>query len=148
MSYERDKEYGRRYRKAYCDSHPGFIKAASRRRLDRIQADPVRHADFKAKQVVIQARNRAKLKADAIKAYGGKCKCCKEKDIRFLTIDHIEGGGTKHRRELGGGRKVSSRGFYLMLRRESYPKGYQVLCWSCNCGRALNGGICPHQKGT
>jgi hypothetical protein len=21
-----------------------------------------------------------------------------------------------------------------------------VLCWNCNCGRAKNGGICPHHS--
>lgn len=35
--------------------------------------------------------------------------------------------------------------FYRWLRKHSYPKGnFRLLCFNCNCGRELNGGICPH----
>jgi hypothetical protein len=33
----------------------------------------------------------------------------------------------------------------LKIIRENYPPEYQVLCFNCNCGRALNGGRCPHE---
>jgi hypothetical protein len=29
--------------------------------------------------------------------YGGKCACCSETEFVFLSIDHIDGGGTQHR---------------------------------------------------
>lgn len=59
----------------------------------------------------------------------GTCRWCGHGDIDVLTIDHIHGGGGKHRRELGfygGGR------FYTWLIKRDYPEGYQVLCFNCN----------------
>ena len=69
---------------------------------------------------------------------GGKCKCCGESALPFLTIDHIKPiKGAANRKNLlvlysdivaGIGRKL-----------------YQVLCWNCNCARELNSGVCPHK---
>lgn len=83
-------------------------------------------------------------KAQVIAHYGGACVCCGETILQFLTIDHIDGGGNKERKCLGsnpGGSAIIRR-----IVRQGYPDGLQVLCWNCNCGRALNGGICPHQQ--
>jgi hypothetical protein len=78
---------------------------------------------------------------DALTAYGGAvCACCGESNVKFLTIDHINGGGTAERKKIKG---VCS--IYRWLKRQGYPFGYQVLCYNCNCGRAYNGGICPHK---
>lgn len=94
-------------------------------------------------------RNRTKrLKKEAIDAYGGKCGCCGETNIVFLTIDHINNDGAKHRRELSGKDKKGTGGgtvTYLFLKKNNYPEGYRVLCFNCNCGRNINGGICPHE---
>jgi hypothetical protein len=70
-----------------------------------------------------------------------KCACCGETEIRFLTIDHINGGGNKQRKQLG----LSGSGIYKWLIRNGFPEGYQVLCYSCNLGRAHNKGVCPHK---
>lgn len=84
-----------------------------------------------------------KIKDQVFLHYGGyKCKCCGELEIKFLTIDHIYGGGTQHRKETKGGGKFH----YRWITKNNYPKGFQVLCFNCNSGRALNGGICPHEK--
>jgi hypothetical protein len=58
-----------------------------------------------------------------------------------LTIDHVNSDGNVERRQSIGhtGRKV-----YKMLKRLGYPATFRVLCWNCNTGRAINGGICPH----
>ena len=72
-----------------------------------------------------------------IKAYGGKCVCCGETELDFLCIDHINGGGAKHKKEVGN--------LYSWLRKEEYPAGFQVLCWNCNHGKYTNG-FCPHQQ--
>lgn len=81
------------------------------------------------------------LKKKVITHYGGKCACCGEENISFLTIDHINGKGSSHRRQIGGGGTV----IYRWLNKNHYPKEYQVLCFNCNCGRHINGGICPHK---
>jgi hypothetical protein len=72
--------------------------------------------------------------------YGWVCACCGEDNPGFLTIDHVYGGGNQHRKRIGGGNV-----FYAWLIREGYPKGYQTLCYNCNCGKGHSGGICPHE---
>ena len=74
----------------------------------------------------------SKVKMDAFIHYGnGKLACvkCGFDDIRALSIDHIDGGGGKHRRSLGT--QGWSRSFYVWLRKQGYPEGYQTLCMNC-----------------
>lgn len=79
-------------------------------------------------------------KVAVLAAYGGRCKCCGESRHPFLTIDHVFGDGAKHRKVAGGAGDRT----YSWLVKHSFPPGFQVLCWNCNCGRKINGGICPH----
>jgi len=82
-----------------------------------------------------------KLRDEIIKEYGGKCGCCGEKRVEFLSIDHINGGGTKHRKILGGG-----TAFFQYLRENNYPKDkYRILCMNCNWARGRYG-YCPHER--
>ena len=68
-----------------------------------------------------------------------KCECCGEKILEFLCLDHIEGGGTKHRKSIG----ISSTYFWII--RNDYPKGFRVLCHNCN--QAIGSyGECPHKN--
>ena len=83
-----------------------------------------------------------RTKEEVILHYGGSCVCCGESNIMFLTIDHIVGNGSQHRREIGI--RNGGRPFYAWLRRQGYPPGYQVLCWNCNCAKG-HYGFCPHQ---
>ncbi len=90
-----------------------------------------------------------RLKREVLIAYGGiKCSCpkCNEKsnDIRFLTIDHIDNDGYRHRKKLGSGGST----LYRWLKKNNFPPGYRVLCFNCNSARHLNGGICPHMTNT
>lgn len=92
-----------------------------------------------------KCRSRARCKKSLIKrriidAYGGRCFCCKEKNLGFLTIDHPNNDGNEHRRLVGTGET-----FYRWLVRNDFPEDFRVLCYNCNCGRAKNGGICPHK---
>lgn len=86
--------------------------------------------------------NAFELKKKVIKHYGGKCACCGEDHFIFLTIDHIHGGGGKHREEILGEftkkeKEIYHNGelFYLWLIRHKYPKGFQVLCANCNMAK-------------
>ena len=85
------------------------------------------------------------LRAEVIKAYGGKCSCCGETELKFLTIDHVNNDGYAEREPSGA--RASGTHVYRKLKREGFPKDgrYQILCWNCNCGRNIKGGICPHQ---
>jgi len=68
-----------------------------------------------------------------------KCACCSEQTYEFLSIDHILGGGTAHRRKLG------SKYIYSWLIQQNFPPGYQVLCHNCNMAKAFYK-KCPHQS--
>ncbi len=81
------------------------------------------------------------IKKEIFDHYGRKCKCCGEENWEFLTIDHINGGGTKHRKDLGGGTS-----FFKWLRDNSFPKEFRVLCINCNFSMGRFG-YCPHKRG-
>ncbi len=85
-----------------------------------------------------------RLKIEVIKHYGNICSCCGEDCIAFLQIDHINGGGNKHRLAVVGS-KQGGYSFYLWLRRNNFPKGFQVLCANCNMAKSY-WGECPHKK--
>lgn len=74
---------------------------------------------------------RVLLKREVLIHYGNsKCACvkCGFTDVRALSIDHIDGNGVQHRQALGicGGRQ-----FYVWLKKNNFPKGYQTLCMNC-----------------
>jgi hypothetical protein len=84
---------------------------------------------------------RDEFKEKIINYYGKVCRCCGESNIKFLEIDHIDGGGNQHQQQL----KSKGTTFYRWLWKNKPEKGFQVLCSNCNRGRYRNGGICPHQ---
>ncbi len=79
-----------------------------------------------------QARDyRFRTKMEALDQYGGPaCTSCGMAEADVLEIDHIDGGGRKHRREVSGGR--GGHTFYQWLKRNDYPAGFRVLCPTCN----------------
>lgn len=92
-------------------------------------------------------RNR-RLILEALGHYGGQsCACCGETNLFRLTLDHVDGYGFEHRREIAGDRRRGGRDLYVWLRKNNYPQEpkLRVMCTNCNCGRDRNGGICPHK---
>ena len=89
-----------------------------------------------------RADNR-RLKQAVMDIYGGKCACCGEAEITFLTIDHVYGGGKQDRASR------SAKNIYPEIRRLGHREDkYQVLCFNCNSGLYLHGGTCPHSTKT
>ena len=89
-----------------------------------------------------RARN---FRLELVAAYGGRCQCpggCTETDPDFLTLDHIAGGGSEHRRETG----LRGWSMYRLIKKLGYPKDkYRILC--CNCNQAREWwGQCPHER--
>lgn len=85
---------------------------------------------------------RRRIRQETIAAYGGKCACCGETNWEFLTIDHINGGGNKHRKETG----LVGTKFYVWLKSFDYPKKeYRCLCMNCQSSRGWFG-YCPHEN--
>jgi hypothetical protein len=127
------------YRK-WLSLHPNYQKGKYK---EYHQVYYVKNMDRQKKLHKIWVRN---LKVEVLSHYSNGspyCECCKEKHIEFLSIDHINGGGRKHLREIG----LESGGwrFYQWLKKNSYPQGFRVLCYNCN--QALGHlGYCPHKK--
>jgi hypothetical protein len=91
-------------------------------------------------------------KRRCIEAYSdGKncCACCGESIFEFLTLDHINGDGAKHREEITGKKRVPRSGqelfHYFCTNNFPDKDRLQVLCWNCNCGKRT-AKVCPHQK--
>jgi len=83
-----------------------------------------------------------RLRDEVFDAYGGECACCGEARKEYLSIDHKNGNGKKHRKEIGA---TGSGGLYRWLKQNNYPEGFQVLCFNCNCGKE-NYSVCPYDK--
>ena len=92
--------------------------------------------------LIKQREYRKKIKERVLLHYGGgkmRCACCGEQKKEFLCIDHIGGGGTKHRNQIG-------RGYtYFWLIKNGFPKGFRVLCYNCNHAISIYG-KCPHER--
>lgn len=69
-----------------------------------------------------------------------RCACCGENNIKFLTIDHINNEGHKHRKEIKGQILI-----YWLIK-NNLPEGFQILCYNCNCAKPHNNNICPHKE--
>lgn len=79
------------------------------------------------------------LRRQVLVMYGGHCNCCGESEFKFLALDHIQGGGQKHRKARGG-----NYGVYKDAIEHYDPNRFQVLCHNCNMARYLYG-ECPHK---
>lgn len=71
--------------------------------------------------------------------YGGECECCGVKDREFLHLDHINGDGAHHRRN------VSQAMLPQWLISKNFPKDFQILCASCNLSKRT-GRHCAHVR--
>lgn len=81
-----------------------------------------------------------KVRKELHDAYGNSCACCGETTPEFLELDHINGGGNKHR-------KLIKNDLYNVVKLEGYPKDvYRLLCSNCNHSLGIKG-YCPHQNG-
>ncbi len=93
----------------------------------------------------LRAKNyQRQAKVDVMAHYSNgtnKCECCGIKGLVFLTIDHINGDGAEQRKT---GKHKKGTMFYIWLRKNKYPTGFQVLCHNCNqAKRQLP--ECPHK---
>jgi hypothetical protein len=127
-------KYHREYMKRYRLEHEGYRIMNNAHRIEM------------AKKNIVATRQRwaswyhIKRKA-VIEALGNKCACCGETEYEFLTLDHVKGGGQKHRTEMGGK-------LWSSILNEGCPGDkYRVLCFNCNMSLA-HSGYCPHDKQT
>lgn len=97
---------------------------------------------------VTQRKVYKERRQQVVDAYGGACSCpqCPESNTAFLTFDHVNGLGPEHR--WSNGRAIRGIGLINQLWRLLPERDPQIvlLCFNCNSGREINGGICPHQE--
>jgi len=97
------------------------------------------HLDNKDERNKTVRDRRKNWRAVCIEHYGGKCDCCGENRVEFLAIDHVNGGGRKHRQSL------SSSDITRWIIKNNFPAGFRILCHNCNQSLGAYG-YCPHQK--
>jgi len=106
-----------------CSSCRSFARDAQRQTLKRDAPDPLE---------VVRRR--------LIDGYGGACTCCGERELAFLTLEHVLGNGAAHRK-----RTKCTRAMYLEVIEAGFPSDFTVLCMNCNwAGRG--GALCPHKR--
>lgn len=121
-------EYDRNYRLA----HPERIKAYQKRwrQSEKGRATLRRYSQEHREYLNAGERRRSQeVRKEVLTHYGnGKLACirCGFDNILALSIDHIDGRGAEHRRELKGGKVI-----YRWLKKQGYPRGYQTLCMNC-----------------
>lgn len=148
-----DKQQKRDYQKKWLKKHPNYFSSwVEKNRKHRERYDKVwrKRNPEKIKEYRKRLNDRSyyrgyfrKTRLNVLSHYcQGKepqCSCCGENTYEFLCIDHIGGGGNKHRIETS-----KSGGLYRWLARNKYPKGFQILCHNCNSAKGSYG-KCPHQ---
>jgi hypothetical protein len=132
--------------KAFRVANPEVVHAEylARRELhgDEMNAKAnMYHAEHKEEINARHRKNNLALKIEIFQHYGMECTCCGEKTLEFLSIDHINNDGYKHRKSLGS----TGRNFYGWLKRNNYPDGFQTLCFNCNFAKG-HFDVCPHQR--
>ena len=122
--YQNNKEYFQEYQRTHLPQRR-INNSNSKKKVLKNMTEKTRKriSDY-------QKALRIKIKLEVLGFYSkGKptCAICKEDRMECLTIDHINGGGRKHRKEIG----CESKAFYSWLKRNNYPLGYRVLCMNC-----------------
>jgi hypothetical protein len=133
--YEKNKEEINRKRREYNkrpEVHEKILEVQGEwRKNNRARANELSRISKK--------KYEARCKELIFNHYGKVCACCGESNPMFLSIDHINGGGTKQRKE------IKREKITTWLVRNNFPKGFQTLCFNCNWGKHINHGICPHK---
>ena len=145
MSYSRKGKWSMKYDECIkCKStlFPHNAKGYCEKCYDRLEnTQKYRKLYNKTKKgKFVHKEYRDNIKRLVLEAYSGKyphCACCGESTYQFLTIDHINGGGHKHRKEI----KIP---LTRWLYKNNCPQGFQVLCMNCNLAKGMYG-VCPHK---
>lgn len=92
-----------------------------------------RYTKNKNKYLKTYKNKRVEIKAKVFEYYGGKCYICGDKDN--LSLDHIDGNGRRHRREVLS--TDSGSDFYKWVLKNK-PDNIRLLCFNCNCATDTN----------
>jgi len=73
---------------------------------------------------------RQQIRHSVFEYYGGHCELCGETDFAKLSLDHVDGNGRQHRKEVLG--TDSGSVFYRWVLKNK-PDNLRLLCYNCNC---------------
>jgi len=133
---ERMKELSRLWRRKDYKEHPEKYK-------ERYEKKKLKEG-FREGRIQYNRNRRRELREKIISHYSNglnKCECCGENHFEFLQIDHLNGNGEIHRKEI---KRSAGEAFYTWLIKNNYPDGYRVLCSNCNQSLGMYG-YCPHK---
>ena len=74
-----------------------------------------------------QAQRRVERRKQVFDHYGWSCACCGSTE--HLAIDHVNGDGLRHRKE------VPAERLYAWLIKNGFPADFQTLCKPCNSSK-------------
>ena len=135
------REYAREQNRLYYHRHPEKVKLS----VKQSRAKRPEYYREQKRRNVVRFRERSKRLVLDYYSHGTyACTCCNERERDFLTIDHIDGSGGKHRTVLFGTRYAGGSRFYAWLVRNHFPPGFQVLCMNCNFSKGKHG-QCAHK---
>lgn len=136
---EWNRALGAKYRKL----HPERAKETKRRTMEKYRER------YRAKAHESWVRRTDEVRRKVFGHYSNGtfvCACCGESEHDFLTIDHVNNDGAKHRMELFGRNNAGGYNLYCWLIRKGFPFGFAVLCMNCNFSKGKHG-VCIHSKG-
>jgi len=93
-----------------------------------------KYLDMKVKDLNSEQRRSLKLWKKALEFFG-PCKVCGEKNLRFITIDHIHNDGAERRKNGEKGGIPLLKNFDKQGWPDALKEIYQILCYNCNCAK-------------
>jgi hypothetical protein len=98
---------------------------------------------------------RLDTKQKLIALFGGKCSCCGESRLEYLSVEHSNNDGPEHRTGIKQRynlkapiKQITGSTFYFYVLKDIaqgiiWP-GLEIHCHNCNCSKG-NHGYCPHE---
>lgn len=129
----------------YHSQNPDILKKWREENKDKIKEYRLKYKEKNILSETIRKNSYSKeyykkMRITCLNHYGKgnpKCECCGESEFMFLALDHIEGKGNKHRKEIKGN-------MCQWAKKNNYPPIFQILCHNCNSAKGYYG-ICPHK---
>ena len=143
---EKIKEYYNKYYQENKEKRKEYTKKNYQENKEKRKEQKKKHYQENKEKLKEYGKNyRQEIKELVYNHYGNgviECACCREKEIDFLSLDHIYNNGGKHRKKTGGGYKI-----FTWAIQNNFPPIFQLLCMNCNFskGKRGNNGKCIHQ---
>jgi hypothetical protein len=133
----------KRSRKKYCSKHCQKQYNYYQNHEKNLKYNNERYHKNRNKYLQSFKNKYKKLKEKILEIYGKQCECCGESITEFLTLEHKDGNGSKHRKQ--------HKGSYVKIYQDAImakdKRKYGILCFNCNSIQ-LFGIKCPHIKNT